>query len=147
MANKRNFLITKKALSEYLQISRPTLDARLDRSSVDLSGYFSVLSWIQFESMGITTATKRFNEYIWNTRGERCEICGSHQNLQIAHDKPKSLVPEGALLAQNVKILCVDCHNKLENHPRVGNGKPTKITNHYARNKTVNQLRKSMHVL
>ena len=142
MANKKNFFITRKALSEYLGISRPTLNRRLDFSAVDLSDFHSVLAWIQFESMGIRKATQRFNEYMWSTRGEQCEHCQKVSDLQVAHKKPKSRFPEGALLAQNANIYCVTCHNKFEEHPRIGNGKPTKITNHYVRGK-----RREMYVL
>ena len=134
MANKREFLITKKALAEYLGVSRPTLDKRLKDCGVDITDIHSVLSWVQFESMGASKAKIRFNEYIWETRGEKCQRCGSTRNLQIAHVVPRSINSAGVLIGKNVRVLCVSCHNLSEQHPRIGAGKATKINNHYVRN-------------
>ena len=114
---KRNFLVTKKALSSYLNISRHTLRKRLNNKNVDISNIQEVLDWLVFEGMGIGRLNKYFARYIIKQRGMKCERCGSTEKLQIHHKISRKDWPEMTYIANNVRVLCLTCHSVEEKTP------------------------------
>ena len=44
--------------------------------------------------------------------GRKCHKCGSEENIQVDHIKPKSKHPEIALDINNLQILCWPCNKK-----------------------------------
>lgn len=110
---KRNFVITKKGLSDILCITRTTLDKRLSKVNVDLSNPVDVLSFIYFYG-GTGKVAKWFSDFVYKNRGERCELCGTEYNLQIAHITPRRDQPEKVYFYTNVRVLCIECHKKTE---------------------------------
>lgn len=44
--------------------------------------------------------------------GKQCMCCGSWNDTQVDHIKPKSRYPELALTLSNLQILCWNCNNK-----------------------------------
>lgn len=141
MANKRNFVITKKYLAKYLNISRPTLDKKLSESGINYKNMWELIPWMQFEGTTWAKTQNDFNNYVYMRRGERCEICGSTHNLQIHHIEKRKKRPEMTFVYKNVKVVCSDCHNNIEDFDRDINGRPLGvISNFLSRNKDDNCL-------
>lgn len=145
MANKRNFVITKKYLAQYLNISRPTLDKKLSESGINYKNMWELIPWMQFEGNSWGKTQNDFNNYVYSRRGEICEICGSTHNLQIHHIKKRKNYPELVFCYKNVKVVCSDCHNDIEDFDRTPNGAPLgHISNFLSRNKDDNYLRENI---
>lgn len=60
---------------------------------------------------------RKFRAAILRMRGRKCEKCGTRDKQLELHHKTYDRL--GRELASDVKILCVDCHDKRHpNHPR-----------------------------
>ena len=81
-----------------------------------------------FESMGPGKMAAAFRKYIYYRKEMVCELCGTKDNLQIAHIKPSSMYPVGTLNYWNVRVLCRNCHDLTEKHPYIGHGKMAKMS-------------------
>jgi 5-methylcytosine-specific restriction endonuclease McrA len=55
---------------------------------------------------------KAFRWFVMKVRGEKCETCGSTENLQVHHLKYKK-VKAWEYTCNDVIVVCRDCHKRL----------------------------------
>lgn len=61
---------------------------------------------------------KAFRWFIRKVRGEKCEICGSTQTLQVHHTHYNSNCMAWEYTCKDVLILCRECHMKIHKKPK-----------------------------
>lgn len=75
-----------------------------------------------------TRAARKMRHFLLKKFGEKCEVCGSREDLEFAHISPTKLNGEGrgqwhrAMDAYNnmdkYALLCKKCHTKFDNGHR-----------------------------
>ena len=63
------------------------------------------------------TERKRLKNQLIRERGQKCEICGFVGGVQLHHVLPYSKFPQLAGNPDNVKLVCMKCHNEIHNNP------------------------------
>lgn len=122
---RRNFILTKKKIAQFLGIARGTVIKRMKEANIDDKDMMQVIAWFMFTVPFYghnkqfpkynSFISKLFSEYIYTTRGEECEKCHAKNNLQIHHIKPRGDAPHLIFCSTNVLILCRDCHDNAHN--------------------------------
>lgn len=119
---RRNFILTKKKIAQFLGIARGTVIKRMKEANIDDKDMMQVIAWFMFTvpfyvqnkqfPRYSSLMNRLFSEYIYTTRGEECEHCHTKNNLQIHHIKPRDYAPELVYCSINVLVLCTSCHEK-----------------------------------
>lgn len=55
----------------------------------------------------------KFRNYVLNTRGHKCEICGSINNLNVHHIRYKTGCYAWEYKVKDMQVLCHCCHQKV----------------------------------
>ncbi|MBI5732632.1 HNH endonuclease [Candidatus Jorgensenbacteria bacterium] len=64
----------------------------------------------------LTNAYKLWHKEIIKRDGNMCVLCGSKKQLEADHIKPRSLFPKLALIIDNGRTLCHECHKKTDTY-------------------------------
>jgi len=62
---------------------------------------------------------KKWRQRVKAKRGEKCEICGAKNNLEVHHIKPWNMYPRDRYKVRNGMVLCKKHHVEL--HATIGN--------------------------
>ena len=62
------------------------------------------------------TALKHWRDAVLERDGHKCVACGSVNELEADHIKPKSLYPDLKYEVSNGRALCWPCHSKTETY-------------------------------
>ena len=79
--------------------------------------------WAQkyYLSLNISSKKRRFETQAWLRRVKKlllviyrdtCQLCGSHEALEMHHILPVKTFPDSTKDIQNIIILCEECHTK-----------------------------------
>lgn len=60
---------------------------------------------------------KKLKDRLINERGRKCEICGYVGGVQMHHILPYSKFPQLVGNPDNIKLVCMKCHNEIHENP------------------------------